>query len=337
MIEGRCRSLSAGAAVARQQFHHDDRHALHRHTRAVPVCGNMQATIGASGAFIVAVIIGSITTVAQGHAGSVGAAWGRTLLRATPLAALLLSGSLMAGNVQVNGGKGVSINAECDVSSDYDFHLTERSVVFTRKSGSPQTVLMREGRLFVDGQWVTVSAADSRLLRDYERDARLTMPLAQQIGRDAAQIAFTAIGEVAAGLSNNPAETRAKMAEARAKVDARLATAISANHFSGDELGKGIGDAVADVIPAVIGDVVGGAVSAAFSGDASRLQRMDNLDAQIEALIAPRAKTLERNANLLCRKMEALDGYDNALAYRLPDGRPLDLLVVKPASMSRDK
>lgn len=256
---------------------------------------------------------------------------------ALALAALLLSGAVTAGNLQVNAGKGININAECNISSDYDFHLTERSVVFTRKTGTPKTVLMRQGRLFVDDQWVAVSAADSRLLRDYERDARETMPLAQQIGRDAAQIAFTAIGEVAAGLSNNPAETRARLAEARTKIDARLATAISANRFSGDELGKGIGDAVADVIPAVIGDIVGGAVSAAFSGDAGRLQRMENLDAQIEALIAPRAKTLERNANLLCRNMEALERYDDALAYRLPDGRPLDLLVVKPSSMSRDK
>lgn len=243
---------------------------------------------------------------------------------------LLACGQAIADPTKVRIKPGVEIHSECDVESDYDFALSERSVIFTRDRGTPRTVLMRQGRLFVDDRWVEVSAADTRRLLDYEREARAAMPLAQKIGREAAQIAFTAIGEVAAGFSSDPARTRARLESARRQIDARIARSVTANRFSGDELGEGIGAAVGDVLPTVIGDIVGGAVSAAF-GDGERLQRLEHLDAQIEALIEPRARALERNAEALCRRMASLDRIDNALDYRLPSGDALDLLDVKPA------
>src|SRR3546814_15399160 len=73
-----------------------------------------------------------------------------------------------------------------------------------------------------------------------------------------------------------------------------------------------------------MGDIVGGALRAALSGDSSRLERLDNLDARIEALVEPRAKALERNAETLCSRMQALDRIDDALEFR-HEGRPLDL------------
>jgi len=245
-----------------------------------------------------------------------------------------------AGEAGAQPRRGIGIDARCDVESDYDFHLTERSVVFTRKAGSPHTVLVRDGRLFVDDRWVEVSAADSRRLRDYEREARATMPLAQDIGREASQIAFTAIGEVAAGFSRDPERTRQMLAQARDRVDARIAESVNANRFSGDELGQGIGGAIEEVMPTLLADIAGGAVStvvgAAFGARPERLRRLENLDAEIEALVQPRAKALERKAERLCRRMEALDAIDNALEYRLPDGRPLALLELKPVESGKD-
>jgi hypothetical protein len=239
-------------------------------------------------------------------------------------------GGAAAQGSKFNVGRGVSIDADCQVRSDYNFHLTERSVVFTRKDGTPSRVLLRDGRLFVEDAWVQVSAADSRRIRDYERGARAAMPLAQQVGREAAQIALTAIGEVAAEFSSDPAATRLKLDEARLKVDARLQQAITPERFDGDALGEAIGGVIGDVLPTFIGDVVGGALRAAFSGDRARFERIEqDLDARIEAAVEPRAKALERNAEALCLRMEALDAIDNALEYRLPDGRALSLLTVE--------
>lgn len=218
----------------------------------------------------------------------------------------------------------------CNVESDYDFALTGQSVIFTRESGTPKAIVMRQGRLFVDDTWVALNAADRDRVIAYERDARGAMPLAQQIGRDAADIAFTTLGEVAAGFSNNPVETRAKLARARVQLDARLARSVTANRFNGDDLGQGIGAAVKDALPSLMGDIVGGAIRAAFGGDTAQLKRMENMDKLIEARVAPRAEALGRNAGLLCNRMEALDRIDNALEYRLASGQPLNLLEVRP-------
>jgi hypothetical protein len=96
----------------------------------------------------------------------------------------------------------------CDVDSDYDLGVTPRSVVLTRKDGTPKAIVMRQGRLFVDDQWVSLSADDSKRIAEYEKKVRAAMPLAAQIGRDAADIAFTALGEVASGLSSDPPDAR---------------------------------------------------------------------------------------------------------------------------------
>jgi hypothetical protein len=218
----------------------------------------------------------------------------------------------------------------CDMTSDYDLTVNDRSVIFTRESGVPKAVVMRQGRLFVDDRWVSLSEADSQRLRDFEQGARKAMPLAHEIGRDAADIAFTALGEVAAGISNHPDKTRQSLDRARKAIDRSIGQSISANRFNSADLEQGIEKAVQEVMPSVIGDVVGGALTAALTGDTARLERMDKLDQQVEARIQPRARALEARAEKLCAQMRELDRLDDALAYRLPGGGALNLLQEKP-------
>ncbi len=221
-------------------------------------------------------------------------------------------------------------DVRCEIESDYDMTVNERSVIFTRESGVPKAIVMRQGRLFVDDRWVEVNDDDRQRLLDFERGARTAMPLAHEIGRDAADIAFTALGEVAAGISNNPDRTRKSLDKARKAIDQGIARSISANRFNSQDLDKGIERAVGEVMPSVIGDIVGGAITAALTGDADRLDRMEGLDQQVEARVAPRAKALEARAEKLCAQMRAMERLDNALAYRLPGGQALNLLEEKP-------
>lgn len=224
----------------------------------------------------------------------------------------------------------LDIDASCNMDSDYDLSIDERSVILTRESGVPGAIVMRQGRLFVDDRWVELSAADRERITAFEKGARAAMPEAQAIGRDAAEIAFVVLGEVAESFSSDPAAVRAKVERARTQIDARLARSVTPTRFNGRDLGEGIGEAVGEVIPSMIGDIVSGAIGAAFSGDASRLKRMENLDAQIEQRVEPRAKALEQRAQALCLRMAELDRIDDALEFRLADGRPLNLLEARP-------
>ena len=227
---------------------------------------------------------------------------------------------------------GIHVDASCEIDSAFDLTLNPRSLILTREDGSPKAIVMRQGRLFVDDRWVELSGDDARRIADFERGARAAMPEAQHIGREAADIAFTALGEVAAALTNDPARTRGHIERARKDLDQRLRNVVTPTHFSGKTLGDGIGDALGETVPTVVGELVGGAVTAALSGDTERLQRLDRLDAKIEAAVQPRADALGRRADQLCRQMTELDALDNALSYR-HDGRPLELLRVqiKPA------
>lgn len=218
----------------------------------------------------------------------------------------------------------------CNIESDYDMTINDRSVIFTRESGSPKAIVMRQGRLFVEDRWVELTPEDARRLEEFEQGARAAMPLAHEIGRDAADIAFTALGEVASYLSNHPDKTRRKLDKARKAIDQSIGQAISANRFNSEDLERGIERAVEDVVPSVVGDIVGGALTAALSGDTQRLERMENLDKEIEARVAGRAKALEARAEKLCSQMRDLEKLDSALAYRLPGGGALDLLREQP-------
>jgi hypothetical protein len=251
-------------------------------------------------------------------------------MRSVHTAYLGLSLLLVAGYAQA-----AEIDVDCNVESDYEFALSEKSVIFTRETETPKAIVMRQGRLFVDDRWVTLSAADSKRIADYERDARATMPLARQIGLDAADVAFTALAEVAAGFGSDPARSRAKMDKAREVLDRELSRSVSPYHYNSEAMGESIGAAVKEVLPMLIGDIVSGALGAAFSGDAERMKRLENMDKDIEARIKPRADALEIRARALCQKMESLDAIDNALEYRLPGGKPLDLLQIKPPDHRR--
>ena len=70
------------------------------------------------------------------------------------------------------GSKGCDVNVE----SEYDLALNAQSVILTRDSGVPKAIVMRQGRLFIDGAWVTLSAADSQRIAAFEQATRATMP-----------------------------------------------------------------------------------------------------------------------------------------------------------------
>ncbi|MEH6418109.1 DUF2884 family protein [Pseudomonas sp. CGJS7] len=242
------------------------------------------------------------------------------LFRTTALAALTLAcGSALAE---------VKVDSTCEIDSPYELTLNQRSLILTRKSGAPKAIVMRQGRMFVDDRWVALSADDTRRIAEFERGTRAAMPEAQHIGREAADIAFTALGEVAAVLGNHPDRTRTHVEKARKQLDARLAHVVTPTHFSGKALGDGIGEALADTLPTVMGELVGGSVTAVFSGDLDRFKRLDAVDAKIDAAVQPRADALGRRADALCERVRGLDELDNALAYRFA-GKPLELVKVE--------
>ncbi|NHF67976.1 DUF2884 family protein [Xanthomonas hortorum] len=240
---------------------------------------------------------------------------------------LMMALGLLAGMFGVVDAAAAE-DLHCEVSSDYDLTLNPRSLILIRESGTPQRLVLRQGALFVDDRWVALSADDRARLIQFERQTRGVVPLAQEVGREAADIAVTALGEVAAGFSRTPEVTRTQMANVREKIDTRLKQSFSKTQLTTIDIDDDIGAMVAELLPQLIGDVVAGAVQSALTGNDVQLRSLDGVEARIERLIEPQARALRPRAQQLCERVEALDGLDNALAYRLPSGEPLQLLRV---------
>ncbi len=158
-------------------------------------------------------------------------------------------------------------DTHCEISSDYDLTLNPRSLILIRESGTPQRLVMRQGALFVDDRWVDLSADDRARLIQFERQTRDVAPLAQAVGGEAADIAVTALGEVAAGFSRSPEATRVQLAKVREKIDVRLKQSFSKSQLTLVDIDDDIGALVAELLPQLIGDVVAGAVQSAIAGN----------------------------------------------------------------------
>lgn len=221
----------------------------------------------------------------------------------------------------------------CDVQSDYDLSLDEGSLRFEREGGTPERIEIRRGRLLVDGEAMALGAADQARLERYEAQAQRMAPEVREVALEAVDIAFTALSEVARGLSDDPDETLAKLHEARREVMHQLDRANTAA-IDDEALDAVMEEAVASLVPALVGDIVKSALAAAFSGDTARAEaleaRAERMEAEIERLVEPRAKALEQRAEALCAQVAALDAIEEEFEFRLPGGERLDLLRSGP-------
>jgi Protein of unknown function (DUF2884) len=242
-----------------------------------------------------------------------------------PLALLLAAGQAVAGGTH-------DVNLGCDVGSDWSVSLYRSAFLFKQENGAAHEVGIGGGRLFVDGKEITLAVDDQRRIADLEAEMRALAPELRQVGREAVDIAFTALIEVARGLSRTPDKSVGDLQRARSRALADI-DRQPMGVFDGDAV-KGI---VEPIITRFVPDIVGGAVStalkAAFSGEAQRQEfqsRMDRMERELDTRVDARAKALEPLAEKMCRRLERMDDLDNALEVRLPGGEPLQLLRVDP-------
>lgn len=218
----------------------------------------------------------------------------------------------------------------CDFDSDYDLRIAGDRLEFTRDSGAPASVVMRQGRLIVDGVEARLSAEDSRRVAEFEREARALLPEAKGIALDAVDIAFTALTEVVRGLSDDAAPTLARLEDARAELVEHVQSADGTAGFDGDFIEDTVTGLVGEVVPLIVRDVAAGAVAAALSGDESKIReferRAERMERELEDRVETSAKSLEARAEALCPRIARLDEIEDGLAFRQPDGSALQLL-----------
>lgn len=223
----------------------------------------------------------------------------------------------------------------CGIESQYDVSLDANRLLFEKTGVAPAKVEMRRGRLFVDGREIALSDADAARVAKYEATVRALVPQAKAIARDAIEIAFTAVSEVAAAFSgeSNASATRARMGDIRIGLMSRVNDAFDKRPWHDDEFGEVVESAVKEMMPVIIGEVVGRAVSMALSGDekgaADLEKRAEQLEKDIESRIDTQTRQLAARAEALCPMIAELGALEVSLDLRLDGGGRLKLIELE--------
>lgn len=248
-------------------------------------------------------------------------------LQLSTIALLLASSAVQAHTDRTD------IHTGCDVHSQYAVAPYRDAFLFTRDDGKPGEIGIGGGRLFIDGKEVTLADADHERLRRMEAEMHALVPEVEKISLEAIDIAFTALVEVARGLSNTPDKTIANLQDAQRRLRGEL-RGKPLVVFNDHAIEGIIGPIMTRFVPDIVGGAVSSALSAIFSGDteAKKLEaRMKRMEAELDTRVEARAKALEPLALAMCDRLTRMDALDDALEYRLPSGDALQLLRIDPS------
>lgn len=242
---------------------------------------------------------------------------------------LLLTAALAVSSVAANA----ATTELCGVDSKYDISLDSNRLLFEKSGIQPATVEMRHGRLLVDGREIALSEEDRTRVAKYEATVRALVPQAKAIARDASDIAFTAVAEVAVAFAGDASasSTRSRLDEIRSRVRDRIDAAFDKRPWHDDEFDDMVESTLKELLPVIIGEVAGKAVAMALSGDEKGAQeleaRAEKLKGDIERRINTQTQQLAARAAALCPMVAQLGAIEGSLELRL-DGTRLKLLEV---------
>lgn len=220
--------------------------------------------------------------------------------------------------------------ASCGLDSKYEVSVDGTGLQFTREDGKPARIVMNKGSLRIDGREVSLGEADRERIAEYEATVRALIPQAKGIARDAIDIAYTAVSEVAAAFSPtaDSSAARQRLGVLRDEFKQRVDDSFDKKPWNEHEFDQIAEQALTDLMPVVIGEVVGTAVSIALSGDEAAAKELERRAGKIESDILRRIDTqtgqLTARVATLCPMMAKLDRLESALDIRL-DGSRINL------------
>lgn len=257
----------------------------------------------------------------------------RHAIATTVLAAAL---ALSAGGASATGLNFSTDTCKHDYSTPYDVDVTAAGLSFHRTDGSPTKIFLHDGALKVDGRDVAVSAGDAQALRRYEDEVRRLVPEVAAISREGVQMGFDAMTTVTMTFAEPGqrdailAKLKRKQAQAIKEID----EGVGSGHWSSDRMTETVAGSVSDSVGELVGSVTSSAVTAALSGDSTKVEaltaRANALDKSLNKEMDKRSKDLEARANGICPRLNDLAELQASWKIRTPDGKPLELMTVKP-------
>lgn len=246
---------------------------------------------------------------------------------------LLLAAALGLGLTFAAQAKSHDIG-NCGLDSKYDVTLDGGGLSFRHSGGKPESIVMNKGKLIVDGRTLSISDADHARIAEYEATVRALVPQAKAIARDAIDIAYVAVTEVAAAFSDTAdnKNTRQRLSVVRDEFKLRIDDTFDKRPWNEAEFEALLDKAMGDLMPVVVAEIAGNAIAIALSGDEKRAaeleKRAEKIERDIERRVDTQAAQLASRVAALCPMVARLDSLESGLDLRFDDGSRLNLLDV---------
>ena len=95
--------------------------------------------------------------------------------------------------------------ADCDIDSPYSTRIEADRIALRNEDTHTVVHLLADGRVEVDGRALSLSAADTAQVAEFERVVREIVPQAKALAVDAVAIAFEAVGHASTAFAENGA------------------------------------------------------------------------------------------------------------------------------------
>jgi hypothetical protein len=208
-----------------------------------------------------------------------------------------------------------------------------------------QFQINHDRQLFIQGQWITLSEADTEVLTQYSQGMRKFVPQVVGIAVDSVELGLSAIESMLIGVGN-PAqqeEWQALVQETTYQLMSRFVR--SGEHFylapqSLNEMDAFLHGELKDNLTQLAKNTVGavwGALRDALRQTDDNFERNDARDWQsVEQLIDKinlglnaKADELEAKSELFCQRILELDRIETQLQQRVPQLVPYDVVIAK--------
>lgn len=242
----------------------------------------------------------------------------------------------LAASVVQAGTVGFSTTCDHDYATPYDVDVTSAGLSFHRTDGVPAKIFLHDGALRIDGKDVAVSRSDADALRRYEDGVRKLMPQVAEIAREGVQMGFSAMTRVTLTFADGDqrASILEKLKRKQAQALREIDEGVGAGHWSADRMTETFAGSVSDSVGELVGSVTSSAVTAALSGDSGKVAalqaRAESLDKTMNREMDKRSDALEAKAKTICPRLNELAELQRGWKVRLDDGKPLELMTIKP-------
>ena len=211
----------------------------------------------------------------------------------------------------------------CSFSFDHDLSVINNDITISQ-SGSNKVFIDNNNQLFIDNQIQSLTSEQQALVDDYADNIRILIPEVTAIAVEGVSLGIDAASMALGTLLGEGDPDYLDFVQRVQDLGDKIVAKLDANAFDSRELERAfeedfeneieafVEETINDLTPRLMAKVMTAALTEG-NGPSDLEMRAENLEADIEAMVEPRAELLEQRAEELCTIITTLDSIEDQL------------------------